>query len=313
MKKICLVLLALVAVYATLTLIPHRVVGETPWLTDRPLVIAHAGGKGIEPDNTMRSFRYAHSVGAVLEMDVQITQDEVLITRHGENRTGNLRDLTQCDAVSWELTYQYILEHCNAAYRYQVGNAFPYQAMTSEEWRVADVHVPTVEEILQTFGRDAYYVIEIKADADAPRTRPAMILGQMIRDYGLEDRVLVASFHDDIMATFAEFFPDLYLNASGGPAQTMVLHSYSFSTWLYRDPTYVAVSIPTSYGFPVINRIALDNRFVTRGLNRLGVAVHYWTINDPEEMRRLIRIGANGIITDYPELLQQIILEEFGE
>lgn len=313
MKKLGLLLLALVAVYATLTLIPHRVVGDTPWLTDRPLVIAHAGGKGIEPDNTMRSFRYAHSVGAVLEMDVQITQDEVLITRHGENRTGNLRDLTQCDAVSWELTYQFILENCNAAYRYRVGDAYPYQAMRYEEWRAADVHVPTVEEILQTFGRDAYYVIEIKADADAPRTRPAMILGQMIRDYGLEDRVLVASFHDDIMATFAEFFPDLYLNASGGPAQTMVLHSYSFSTWLYRDPTYVAVSIPTSYGFPVINRIALDNRFVTGGLNRLGVAVHYWTINDPEEMRRLIRIGANGIITDYPELLQQIIFEEFGE
>ncbi len=313
MKKIVKVLAAIIAAYAILSVVPHRVVSATPWLTERPLVIAHAGGKGIEPDNTLRAFRYAHSVGAILEMDVQITADNILITRHGENQTGNLRDLTQCDAVSWELTYQYILENCNAGYRYKVGEATPYQDLSFDEWRTLEIHVPTVEELFQTFGRDAYYVIEIKADADAPRSEPAMILGQMIRDYDVVDRVLVASFHDDIMQVFADNFPDLYLNASGGPAQTMVLHAYSFSTWLYRDPAYVAVSIPTSYGFPVINRIALDNRFVTGGLNRLGVAVHYWTINDPEEMRRLIRIGANGIITDYPELLQQIIIEEFGQ
>jgi len=156
-------------------------------------------------------------------------------------------------------------------------------------------------------------VIEIKADANAPRTRPAQLLGELIIQYGREEHVLVASFHDDIMDYFAANFPQLYLNAGSGPTRTMVLHSYSFSTIFHRDNRFVAISIPTSYSFPVINRIHLDNRFVTGGLHRLGVAVHYWTINDPDTMRHLIRIGADGIITDYPEFLQQIIAEELEQ
>ena len=312
MKKILIVLAALVAVYASLSIVPHSLIGETPWRSASPLVIAHAGGKGVAPDNTLKAFRYAHSVGAVLEMDVQITADEVLITRHGENNTGNLRQLTQCDVVSWDVTYEFIYNNCNGAYKYQVDGQFPYQALTRDEWVAQEVYVPTVEELFQTFGQDAMYVIEIKADANAPRTRPAQLLGELILQYGLEEQVLVASFHDDIMDYFAANFPQLYLNAGSGPTRTMVLHSYSFSTIFHRDNRFVAISIPTSYSFPVINRIYLDNRFVTGGLHRLGVAVHYWTINDPDTMRHLIRIGADGIITDYPELLQQIIAEEFG-
>lgn len=312
MKKLLIGLAALVAVYASLSIVPHSLIGETPWRTDRPLVIAHAGGKGIAPDNTLKAFRYAHSVGAVLEMDVQITADEILITRHGENVTGNLRQLTQCDVVSWDVTYDFIYNNCNGAYKYQVGSTTPYQSLTFDEWVAEEVHVPTVEELFQTFGQDALYVIEIKADANAPRTRPAQLLGELILKYGLEEHVLVASFHDDIMEYLATNFPELYLNAGSGPTRSVVLHSYSFSTIAYRDNRFVAVSIPTSYSFPVINRIYLDNRFVTGGLHRLGIAVHYWTINDPETMRHLIRIGADGIITDYPELLQQIINEELG-
>ena len=313
MKKILVVLAALVAVYASLSIVPHSLIGETPWRSGSPLVIAHAGGKGVAPDNTLKAFRYAHSVGAVLEMDVQITADEVLITRHGENNTGNLRQLTQCDVVSWDVTYEFIYNNCNGAYKYQVDGQFPYQSLTRDEWVAQEVYVPTVEELFQTFGQDAMYVIEIKADANAPRTRPAQLLGELILQYGLEEQVLVASFHDDIMDYFAANFPQLYLNAGSGPTRTMVLHSYSFSTIFHRDNRFVAISIPTSYSFPVINRIYLDNRFVTGGLHRLGVAVHYWTINDPDTMRHLIRIGADGIITDYPELLQQIIAEELGQ
>jgi glycerophosphoryl diester phosphodiesterase len=303
----------LVAALGLLTIVPHPVVEDNPWNPEKPLVIAHAGGKGVMPDNTLKAYKYAHSIGAVLEMDVQITLDDILITRHGENNTGNLRDLTQCDLVSWEHPYQYLYENCNAAYHYVSQGETPYQNLTFDEWVADEVHITTVEEVFQTFGDSTLYVIEIKADANAPRTRPAQLLGELILQYGLEEHVLVASFHDDIMDYFAANFPQLYLNAGSGPTRTMVLHSYSFSTIFHRDNRFVAISIPTSYSFPVINRIYLDNRFVTGGLHRLGVAVHYWTINDPDTMRHLIRIGADGIITDYPELLQQIIAEELEQ
>jgi glycerophosphoryl diester phosphodiesterase len=302
----------LVAALGLLTVVPHPVVAENPWNPEEPLVIAHAGGKGVMPDNTLKAFKYAHSIGAVLEMDVQITLDDILITRHGENNTGNLRDLTQCDLVSWDHSYQYLYENCNAAYHYEVNGQTPYQNLTFDEWVAEEVHITTVEEVFQTFGDTTLYVIEIKADADAPRSKPADVLAALITEYGLEERVLVASFHDDIMNHFAENYPTLYLNASTSPTRSMVLHAYTFSTIFYRDDRFVAVSIPTSYGFPVINRIELDNRFVTNGLSRLNIGTHYWTINDPEQMRYLIQIGANGIITDYPELLQQIIEEESG-
>jgi len=302
----------LVVALGLLTIVPHPVVEDHPWNPEKPLVIAHAGGKGVMPDNTLKAYKYAHSIGAVLEMDVQITLDDILITRHGENNTGNLRDLTQCDLVSWEHPYQSLYENCNAAYHYVSQGETPYQNLTFDEWVADEVHITTVEEVFQTFGDSTLYVIEIKADADAPRIKPADVLAQLITKYGLEEHVLVASFHDDIMTHLARNYPTLYLNAATSPTRSMVLHSYSFSTIFYRDDRFVAVSIPTSYGFPVINRIDLDNQFVTNGLSRLNVATHYWTINDPEEMRHLIQIGANGIITDYPELLQQIIMEELG-
>ena len=75
---------------------------ENPWLAKngRPLVMAHAGGKGLYPEDTMTAFEYAYGVGVdVLEMDVMMTEDRILVLRHGENNTGNIRLMSNCDTV----------------------------------------------------------------------------------------------------------------------------------------------------------------------------------------------------------------------
>ena len=87
---------------------------------DRVLVMAHAGGKGVYPDNTMKAFRYSFELGVdVLEMDLMMTSDNVLVLRHGENETGNIRQYSNCDTVIWNETYDYLYNNCNFAYNYQ--------------------------------------------------------------------------------------------------------------------------------------------------------------------------------------------------
>jgi glycerophosphoryl diester phosphodiesterase len=276
-----------------------------------PLVMAHAGGKGVFPDNTMKAYLYAFNLGVdVLEMDLQMTLDGVLVLSHGQNQTGNLIEHSQCDDVIWKLNYDYLYENCNMAYTYQESNGeFLYQDMTPSQWQEEKVYLPTLEEVFQTFGKDTLYNIEIKADRDAPRLEVADALYTLIKTYDLENHVLVATAFDDISAYILKTYPSLFLSTSLGSARTLIIGMLTLTSFFHGIPKYAGVQVPTSYGFPVIETLRLDQRHLIRTLHQHNMAMHYWTINDEETMRDLISKGADGIITDDPELLMSIINE----
>ncbi|MCF7925974.1 MAG: hypothetical protein K9L74_00155 [Candidatus Izimaplasma sp.] len=107
MKKLLIYITSIVLIlFLTLIILPKPRYEETnPWLSKNgnPLVMAHAGGKGYYPGNTMRAFKHSYEVGVdVLEMDLQMTKDKVLVLRHGENNTGNIRQMSNCDTVIWQ-------------------------------------------------------------------------------------------------------------------------------------------------------------------------------------------------------------------
>lgn len=276
-----------------------------------PLVMAHAGGKGVFPDNTMKAYQYAFDLGVdVLEMDLQMTLDGILVLSHGQNQTGNLIEHSQCDGLIWKLNYAYLYENCNMAYTYQEANGdFLYKELSPLAWQEANVYLPTLEEVFQTFGKETLYNIEIKADADAPRLEVADALYDLIHSYDLEDYVLVATAFDDISAYILKTYPTLFLSTSLGSARTLIIGALTLTSFFHGVPLYAGVQVPTSYGFPVIETLRLDQRHIIRTIQSHNMAMHYWTINDEETMRDLISKGADGIITDYPERLMAIINE----
>ena len=315
MKKILIGLGFIILVFLVLYALPKpKYENENPWLKEnndnKVLVMAHAGGKGVHPDNTISAFQYSYDIGVdVLEMDLMMTNDGILVLRHGENRTGNIRAKSNCDTVIWDETYEYLYDNCNFAYNYQVDGEYPYQDLTHTEWVEAGYYLTTLEELFTLYGDTILYNIEIKADADAPREEVADALYDLIDEYDLFDEVLVATAFDDISTYMHDTYPELQLSTSQAEAQSMIIGSYTFTSVFYSPNGYTSLQIPTSFGLPVIGDLNLATRLLINTAHRHNMAVHYWTINDPEVMRELIDLGADGIITDYPELLQEIINE----
>ncbi len=288
---------------------------ENPWLAasndGRPLVMAHAGGKGVYPDNTMKAFQYAYDLGVdVLEMDLQMTLDRILVLHHGDNGTGKTTGQTNCDTTIWTETYQDLYDSCNFGYHYTDDAGLqPYKDLSHDAWVAQGVHLTTLESLFAAFGDTILYNIEIKADADAWRTDTADELFALVETYDLFDEVLVATAFQDISEHILANYPELQLSTSYDEAQRMILSGYTLTSSFYRPGGYAALQIPTSSGLPVIGDLNLATRLLIGTAHRHNMAVHYWTINDEAEMRRLIELGADGIITDYPELLMDILNE----
>lgn len=313
-KRIGIVVLVIVLVFVGFFAYPKPQYEDTNiWRksnnNDTPLVMAHAGGKGIYPDNTMKAFRYSYDLGVdVLEMDLMMTSDGVLVLRHGENETGNIRKLSNCDTVVWNETYEYLYNNCNVAYNYEEDDgSYLYRDMTFSEWVDAEVYLTTLEELFVEFGDTILYNIEIKADADAPREETADALYALLLEYELLEETLVATSFEDISAYIRVNYPDVMLSTSHDQAQSFIIGAYSFTSLFYTPGSYTSLQLPTTFGVPVIDELDLTTSLLTKTVHRHNMAIHYWTINDRETMEYLIEQGADGIITDYPELLMSVI------
>lgn len=316
LKKIGIILGMVILLLGVLFALPKPKYKETNiWRKEanggQVLVMAHAGGAKLYPANTISAFTNSFNIGAdVLEMDVQMTKDGILVLRHGENNTGNIRSMSNCDTVVWKENYQYLHDTCNFGYNYhdKDGN-YPYKDMTSSEWISAGVYLTKLEEVFQSFSDNILYNIEIKADSDAPRTETADALHALIKKYNLFDNILVACAFDDISKYIVQTYPDMQLSSSQKEAQKLIIPIYTFTSEFYSPGAYSAIQIPTSFNLPVIKNLNLSTKLLIGTAHRHNMAVHYWTIDDPDEMRRLIELGCDGIITNYPDLLIQVIQE----
>lgn len=314
LKKLLIILIILIALGLILVFVPKpKYAEDNPFLAKdgMPLVMAHAGGKGVYPDNTMAAFLYSYNLGVdVLEMDVQLTKDGVPVLLHGENLTGNTRSHSNCDMVVWEENYLDLYNTCNFGYNYQETNGdYLYRDLSESEWKAANVYLPRLEEVFQTFGDNILYNIEIKADADAPREETADAVIALIEGFDLKNNVLLATAHDDISQYIIDEYPDIHLSMSYGSAIDSVVNMYTLTTVFRSKPKFAAMQVPLSYDLPVIGDFKVNRWMILHTLHQQNIAMHFWTINDENTMRQLIEQGVDGIITDYPELLISIIEE----
>jgi glycerophosphoryl diester phosphodiesterase len=256
---------------------------------ERPLVIAHQGGDGIWPGDTMYAFEKAVDIGAdVLEMDAHITKDGHIVLMHDETVDDTTDGTGLIEAITLEE-----LKQLDAAYDWSDdgGQAFPYRGL--------GIQVPTLDELFQKFPH-MRYVIEIKL-TENPIDQA---LCDLIREYNMQDKVMVASFHDEAMQNFRKTCPEVATSASRGEVTSLVLlGKILLSGFVVQQ--YQSVQPPfdpqESLNIPI-----MTERFI-REAHAKNIAVEPWTVNDPELMKQYIEWGVDGIITDRPDLMVEIL------
>lgn len=276
-----------------LLIVPER--PDKPFLAngDKPLVIAHRGGAALAPENTLVAFEKSRSIGVdVIEYDIHMTKDGQLVVIHDETIDRTTNGEGRVD----EFTLNEILQF-DAAHRFQDirGNYI---------YRGQEVKIPTVEEVFQQFD-DIRHNIEIKeAYPVGSQSEIEEKLWQLIERYGMEDQVLVVSYSESIMERFNEFAQDrVAIAASKQESTRFGVYHKLFLNRLYK-PSSDIFHVPTETRIFNLKDIRL-----IRGAHKLNMQVHYWTIDDEQTMRDLIILGADGIITNRPDLLIRVIHE----
>lgn len=284
-----IVILMVVGIALLLFLMPDAPASAYYSNIDRPLVIAHQGGDGIWPGDTMFAFEKAVETGAdVLEMDAHITKDGHIVLMHDEevdrttDGTGLIEDMTLDELKRLDAAYQWSNDD---------DKTFPYRGQ--------GIQIPTLDELFQKFPQ-MRYVIEIKL-TENPIAQP---LCDLIRRHNMHERVMVASFHDEAMQNFRETCPEIATSASRGEVTKFVILGKLFLSG-FVAPEYESIQPPydpeESMNIPIMTK-----RFI-REAHAKNIAVEPWTVDDPELMKQYIEWGVDGIITDRPDLMIELL------
>ncbi len=232
---------------------------------------AHRGGGAEQPENSKRAFAAAVAMGyRYIETDVQATVDNVVVVFHDDE----LAPLTNGKGVIARLPHS--------------------------EVRQAKIHgrelIMTLEEALVTFP-ETHFNIDIKNERALEPTLE--LVGRM----DVLNRVCLASFSDDRLARIRQRLGRA-ICTSAGPRDVTALKLASWGLPFMHTYCHCAQVPLVEYGITIPTR-----RFIAF-CNTRGVAVHVWIIDEAEDMRRLIHLGVNGIMSARPSLLKQIAQEE---
>ena len=315
--------------------------GQNPWrLTpgQRPHIVPHGGAKHLFPENTIYSYEEMYRRGwNTFEVDLVLTHDGILISHHDLDigrTTGQENDLVR------NFTFDQLSRlNFGATFEDLEGNS-PYADITWENnpGMAARLIPAKLSQLFQRFGQDSYFILELKdtvQEVGEPWAEQAIqTLVQTIRDYSMEQRVIMASFDSGVINRFRELTNNQVPTGAGTTDVLIfsVLNALGLDFFL---PTpYTAMFLPIKDqiyprerqileslpGF-LRNQLAtydpstdtlytnLANRSIIQSSHRKNLAVFYWTVNDPEDMRRMIELGADGIITDRPDLLSDLLVE----
>lgn len=230
----------------------------------RPLVISHAACKGHAPENTLAGIRAALALGCdAIEIDVHMTADGAPVLLHDDavDRT------TDGSGDVRQMTLEQVR-------RLDAGSR-------SFDGRFSGERIPTLEEVLDlTMGR-ALLVAEIKQRAIE---QPVI---DLVRRMGAADDVMVWSFHPAVVMQVRAIAPEL-------PCGQL---------WSERDPDparMCAVALAGNAQAVCPNHVIVTEALVRRALLH-GLATFVWTADDPDEIRRLVALGVDGICSNFPD------------
>jgi glycerophosphoryl diester phosphodiesterase len=250
-----------------------------PYLARTPLALAHRGGALYEPnlgiENTMSAFRNAVALGYThLETDVHVTRDGRLVAFH-DDRLDRVSDLQgrirdlDWDRVRWA----------------RVGHG---------------EHVPLLTEVIDTFPE-----INLNIDLKAPRT--AELLWEVVEHRGVHDSVCVGSFYQREITTFRKVSAGRVATAAAHAGTILMRFGPRALSRLLRSPADV-FQVPPTY---LLGRreVTVVTRKLVDAAHHFGKQVHAWTVDDADEMHRLLDLGVDGLVSDRIDVLKDVLTD----
>lgn len=251
------------------------------------LHFAHQGGGLLAPENTLPAFDLGASYHPdALELDIQMTRDGQIVVIHDPtvDRTtdgrGAVASFTLAELQRLDAGYHFTADH---------GATFPYRGQ--------GVSIPTLRDVFERFPT-LLINIDLKESVPGKETR----LWQTIQDAGAAQRVIVGSFYCASMRRLRRL-AGTAIATSACPREVLafVLSHRGRISWLLQ-PAYRALQVPEVHaGIRIVSPSSV------KAAHRLGVQVHVWTVNERADMERLLEWGVDGIMTDRPDVLAELL------
>jgi len=248
-----------------------------------PYVVAHRGLSAKAPENTIASFEQAASIPGIdmIELDVRLTNDNEVIVLHdrtlqrtstgnGPARNYTLEEIRKLDAGSW------------------------FHPMFSEQ------RIPTLAEVFQCVGSRLWVDVEIKSDVlhREPRGLLEEKVLDVVRQCGMNDRVMYSSFDHQLLSTIKRMEPS---------AVTGVL--FDFLHDFGRKPSKLAERV----GARVFKCATRElNRSMLHDAHKHGIAVYVYTLNSVQGVQRMVTYGVDGILSNNADDILSVVKRDDG-
>ena len=328
LKIIGIIVACIFLFFAVINIIPPaKNVESNPFVVEKgelPMIAAHRGGGDCNPENTMLAFREA--VGTykvdIIESDLYLTKDGYLVYNHDSyiDETCNINGELTLDEVEElcddKANRHYISDMTLAELeQYNFGYYFENKQgeriyKDAENFAELGLQIATVDKLFAEFYEshpDLLFIVEIKNDGEMGRLACEKLNEILERYPDYRDNIVIGTFHPEIESELEENYPHLMRGASTkGAAQFILTHLVGFN--LFDTSSFTCLQIPMEYELGI--EVRLDLKSIIDRAHLRNIAVQYWTINDEADMRHLIELGCDCIMTDNPALLREV-LEEY--
>ncbi len=257
---------------------------DNPFRVGRPLVIPHAGGDGLYPENTLYAYEHSMAMGGdVIDADVLITADGVPIAFHDAsldrttNGTGNVHDKTYAELAALD-----------------AGWAFERDG--DHLFRGLGITIPTIESILMQYPNTL-----VTLDLKDQRTTAVEPVCSLIVRLDRTDDVYVGVDIDEQVELFRTLCPTL--RTSGTSAERAATRAARESN----DPNFVTNQLVSQPAFIADDGTRRITTVFLDFAHRHDVAVLTWVVDDPDDLRDLIEMGVDGIYTRRPDLMIDLL------
>lgn len=297
---------------------------------------AHRGGRDVRPENTLYSYAYAIELGATsIECDMQLTKDGQIVMSHNPILNS---DITRDENGNYieNNKYDIRLMTVDELKKFDVGvmdpNCGEYYDLHGKTQFTYDAKIPTLEELMQliqSYGdKNIVSNIETKSYPDpasagyknnADPKKFVEIFNNIVKKYDMEDRVVLQSFDWQTLIEMKKLNPNISTSALwqeqpswGRDSESLRRYEKKKSSWLggldikdYQgNPVKAAHAIGADIISPYYTEISKQD---VDEAHSLGMKVVPWTVNNEKDMNMLLDMGVDGIISDKPWLLKQVL------
>lgn len=257
---------------------------DRPYLNaEYPIRFAHRGSRELWPENTLYAFEQAVGLGYwYIETDIRITRDGVVVVFHDEdlerltNGVGKVRDWDWDD-----------LRHLDAAYNFTPGNEdYPL--------RGAGITIPRLDEAFDTFP-------EVRFNIDLKPKNAEWAVADVVVRKRRQDTVLIGGFIDARASRFRRITKGTVATSAGSSSALAMYAASRVGKTVHRQVD--AYQLPDK-----MKGASIDQKLVD-AVHAADAHLHVWTVDEPDDINRLLDLGVDGIVTDRPDVLNTVLTQ----